>query len=109
MNRDVIQAMAKNIKTNEDYFNGYMETIESGKVDVNVNQITLNAQEINKRADLVIEQTHMAGNPIYSREFKYVSGKKKTMPYNRAKVNTQTRKAINDYEKLTEEELEMLN
>ena len=109
MNYDVVKAMAKNIKTTEQYFNGYMETIEKGNVNANVKEVTLNAREINSRADLIIEQTHFAGNPIYTRNFEYVSGRKKDLPYNRAKVNRQTKQAVDNYEKLTEEELEMLN
>ena len=109
MNYDVVKAMAKNIKTTEQYFNGYMETIEKGNVNASVNEISLDARNINKKADLILEQTHYAGNPIYTREFEYVSGRKKDLPYNRAKVNRQTRKSVEDYEKLTEEELEMLN
>ena len=104
LNSDVISAMNKDRRTTREYFDGYIETIEMGKQNALAMEITLDRKEIEKQADLIIEQTHMAGNPIYSREF----NSDKKSKYNRSSVKKETRKAIDDYEKLTDEELDSL-
>lgn len=107
-NREVIDAMNKDRRTTREYFEGYIETIDMGNKNALAMEISLDRKEIEKQADLVIEQTHMAGNPIYSRDFRYVSGKKKIVAYDRAKTKQSTKKAIDEYDKLSDEELESL-
>ena len=103
-NNDVISAMNKDRRTTREYFDGYMETIELGKVDALKMEVTLDTKAIEEQADLLMQQTHMAGNPIYSKEFDI----RKKEKYNRSSVKKETQKAIDDYEKLSDEELDSL-
>lgn len=114
MENKVITAMARDYRTTKEYLDGFMSTIETGNVDAKSNQNVisqLDAKSLVSASNRIFEETHMAGNAIYSSDYQKDEFEqklaRKAKQYNRAKTMRQANKDMN--EQLNEEELEMLN
>lgn len=114
MENKVITAMANDYRLSKEYLDGYMSTIEAGNVNANVKQDVvekLNTNSIINKSNSIFEETHMAGNAIYSKDYQRDEFEqklaRKSKQYNRAKTMRKASKDMN--QQLDEEELEMLN
>ena len=80
MQNEIYAIMAKNYKTSKEYASVYMETvygysnvvsknIEKKIIPTEVIAKSIDTKKINEKSEQIASETHMATNPIYSKEF----------------------------------------
>ena len=116
LQNEIYAAMAKNYRTSKEYASVYMETVYgfSNVVSKSVEKNIVSTAEIIKAIDTkkvieksneVAKETHMAGNPIYNKEF--VTRKNKAL--GKEVSHIEHRHKIKDYIESLDEDEENVN